>query len=128
MINREKRFAIKISRELNKRGFLVEQHNSKSSRSIYLKIDRGSIPTIRISDHKRLIDDNCKYNIIRKYNGPKEEYINGRRKKYYTFKNINKVIMDIEFERNRKILSIGYIRYTNKLKNKIEYNKRRAIA
>lgn len=118
MINKEKRIANKIADMLNKRGFVVDQHKSRSSKSIYLKIDKGAIPTIRISDHKRFNSDNCKYNVIRKYNGVRNEVINGRTKKYYNFNNIGRLITDIQLERSEKIISIGYIRYKNMLEGK----------
>ena len=118
MINKEKRIAKKISYLLNKRGFIVKQHNSKSSKSIYLKIDRGVIPTIRISDHKRLNNDNCKYNVIRKYDGVRNELINGRVKKYYNFNNLSRLITDIQLERSEKVISLGYSRYRDILKGK----------
>ena len=51
-INKEKRLAKKVTTLLNKRGFIVKQHSSRTSKSIYLKIDNGAIPVIRISDHK----------------------------------------------------------------------------
>ena len=78
--NKEKKFAKRLVSLLNKRGFIVKAHKSKTSKSIYLKIDNGLIPNVRISDHKRYNDDNCKYNVIRKYDGPKFEIVKGRLK------------------------------------------------
>lgn len=126
LINREKKVAKKIISLLNKRGFIVKQHSSKTSKSIYLKIDNGLIPAIRISDHKRYNDDNCKFNMIKNYEGPRLELINGRVKKYYKYNHLTRLVTDIELERNSKILSIGYSRYRKNLKNnktnKIEKN------
>lgn len=117
-MNKEKRLAKKIKELLNKRGFIVKDHCSKSSKSIYIKIDNGAIPVIRISDHKRLNDDNCKYNVIRNYKGSKNEFINGKMKKYYNHSSIGRLITDIELERNAKILSMGYSKYKNILRGK----------
>lgn len=116
---KEKRIAKKITNLLNKRGFLVKQHNSRTSKSIYLQIDKGAIPSIRISDHKRLNNDNCKYNVIKNYNGIRNELVNGRAKKYYNFKNLGRLITDIELERNNKILTIGYSRYKDILQGRV---------
>lgn len=117
-INKEKRLAKKVTTLLNKRGFIVKQHSSRTSKSIYLKIDNGAIPVIRISDHKRLNDDNCKYNVVKDYKGPKNEIVKGRIKKYYPYNNLGRLITDIELERNSKIMSIGYSRYRNILEGK----------
>lgn len=126
MINKEKRIAKNITKILNKRGFLVKQHKSKTSKSIYLKIDNGAIPAIRISDHKKLNNDNCKYNVIKNYTGIRKELVKGKIKKYYNFNNLGRLITDIEIERNTKILTIGYSRYKRilqgKEKRKINYN------
>lgn len=119
MINKEKKVAKKIKKLLSKRGFLVHQHNSQTSKSVYIKIDRGMLPSIRISDHKRLNNDNCKYNVIKNYNGVRNEIVNGREKKYYNFRNLRRLITDIELERNNKIITIGYLRYKKILKTKV---------
>lgn len=127
-MNKEKRIAKKIVRLLNQRGFLVKEHKSRTSKSVYIKIDNGAIPVIRISDHKRANNDNCKYNVIRDYKGPRYESINGRMKKYYTYKNIARLVTDIELERNTKILAIGYSGYKNilegrKMKKQFQFSK-----
>ena len=121
--NKEKKFAKKLINLLNKRGFIVKAHKSKSSKSIYLKIDNGLIPNVRISDHKRYNDDNCKYNVIRKYDGPRIEIVKGRLKKYYQYTSIGRIVTDIELERSEKILRIGYQRYKDKLTKKKSPNK-----
>lgn len=126
MINREKRVAKKITNLLNKRGFLVEQHNSKSSKSIYLRIDKGAIPSIRISDHKGYNNDNCKFNVIRNYKGAKKEVLDNRVIRYYNFNNIGRLISDVELERNSRIIIIGYSRYNEMLREK-ENNRKRPI-
>lgn len=117
-MNKEKRIAKKITILLNKRGFIVKEHRSKTSRSIYLKIDNGAIPVIRISDHKRTNNDNCKYNVIKNYNGNKFELIKGKIKKYYNYSNMARLVTDIELERNSKIMTLGYSKYRNILEGK----------
>jgi len=118
--NKEKKFAKKLVSLLNKRGFIVKVHKSKTSKSIYLKIDNGLIPNVRISDHKRYNDDNCKYNIIKNYNGVRNELVKGKVKKYYNFNSIGRLITDIELERNSKILKIGYSKYKQILQGKLK--------
>ena len=109
--NKEKKFAKRLISLLNKRGFIVKAHKSKTSKSIYLKIDNGLISNVRISDHKRYNDDNCKYNVIRKYDGPRLEIVKGKLKKYYQYASIGRLVTDI-------ILRIGYQRYKDKLTKK----------
>lgn len=122
LMNKEKKIARKIIELLHKRGFIVKQHCSKTSRSIYIKIDNGLIPSIRISDHKRYNDDNCKFNLIRDYDGLRYEIIKGKVKKYYKYNHIARLITDIELERNSKVLTMGYSKYRNMLThNKIDY-------
>lgn len=127
LMNSEKKTAKKIINLLNKRGFMVKQHSSRTSRSVYIKIDNGLIPSIRISDHKRYNNDNCKFNIIKDYEGPRLELINGKVKKYYKYNHLARLVTDIEIERNNKILTIGYSRYrkmqTNNKKIRKNYFK-----
>ena len=111
MMNKEKKIAKKLTNMLYKRGFLVKQHKSKTSKSIYLKIDNGAIPTIRISDHKRWNYGNCKYNVIRDYNGVRNEIVKGKIFKYYKFTNVGNLISDIEKERANTIVKHGYAWY-----------------
>lgn len=122
-MNKEKKIAKKITKLLYQRGFFVKMHKSKSSKSIYIKIDNGVIPVIRIIDHKRANDDNCKYNVIKNYKGRRQETINKKLKRYYNYKNINRLITDIELERNAKIQAIGYVGYRNILEGRAEKNK-----
>lgn len=129
-MNKEKKLARRIVELLNKRGFIVKPHISKTSKSIYIKLDNGAIPVIRISDHKRSNNDNCKFNVIKNYNGSKHEIINGKIKKYYNYNNVARLITDIELERNKKIFSIGYSKYRNILQGKKinSYNKYEKVA
>ncbi len=109
--SKEKRVANKIREMLYRRGFKVETKISKNTKSIYLKIDNGAIPTIRISDHEKIGNNGCKYNVIKNYTGVKSEFIKGRIRKYYQLKNIGRLIADIETERSNKIMKIGYYDY-----------------
>ena len=124
-MNKEKKMAKRIVQYLNKRGFIAKEHHSRTSKSIYIKIDNGVIPVIRVSDHKRVNDGNCKYNVIKNYKGPKYEIVKGKMKKYYTFKNLANLITDIELERHNKIMTLGYSNYRNILEGKKtgRYNK-----
>lgn len=125
-INKEIRLANKIKELLNKRGFIVNVHVSKNSKSVYLKIDNGACNGIRISDHKNL-RTKYKYNMIKDYQGKRAEYINGKIITYYNFKSIGRLLADIEIERSNKIIREGYLTYKNiRDNNKTTYYRKAA--
>lgn len=109
-LKKERRLANKITNILNKRGFIVEMQFSKRSNSIYLILDNGACPGIRISDHR---NDYSKYkfNVIKNYIGKRSEYLNGQVKTFYNFKSIGRLIMDVESERSTRIIKFGYSNY-----------------
>ena len=119
MLNKEKRLAIKIKELLNKRGFLVKIEESKKTKSVYLRLDNGACNGIRISNHKNS-RTNCKYNILKDYNGKRYEVINGQVITYYNFHSIGRLIADIEIERSNRIIKHGYSNY-KKLRDKDRY-------
>ena len=108
---------------LNKRGFIVEIRASKHSKSLYLKLDNGACPGIRISDHKKTFKDktNFKFNVIKNYNGIRNEFNNGNILKFYNYNSIGRLICDIETERSSKIIKYGYEDYRIKW-DKIKYS------
>lgn len=107
---KEKRLAERIVNILNKRGFIVEIQHSKRSNSIYLILDNGACPGIRISDHRNDYNK-YKFNVIRNYVGKRSEYIYGQIKFFYNFKSIGRLIMDVECERSTRIIKYGYSNY-----------------
>lgn len=109
-LKKERKLADRIVGILNKRGFIVEKHYSKKSNSIYLTLDNGACPGIRISDHRNDYNK-FKFNVIRNYVGKGSEYINGQVKSFYNFKSIGKLIMDVECERSTRIIKFGYSNY-----------------
>lgn len=115
-VSKERRIANEIKKILNRKGFLVEIRTTRRTKSIYLVLDNGACDGIRISDHK---NDATKYkfNMIKNYKGKKTEYKRGSIKKYYNFKNIGRLIADIEIERSDKIIKNGYYNY-KKIRNK----------
>lgn len=50
--------------ELKKEGITIQRYDSKSSNSVYLKLDYGVLNSIRISDHKGKKHLNYKYNLL----------------------------------------------------------------
>lgn len=127
---KEKKLANKVKKLLNKRGFIVNIRASKNSKSLYLKIDNGACSGIRISDHKKIIKEktNFKYNVIKNYTGVRNKFICGEILKFYNYKNIGRLICDIEKERSNSIIKYGYENYRikrDKIKNNYKkYNKK----
>ena len=124
IISKEKRIAKKIKKILNERGFIIKMQVSKKSNSVYLILDNGACEIIRISDHKNP-KTKCKYNLIKNYHGKRYEICNGQLKKYYNYKNIGKLISDIEMDRSDKIIKHGYTKY--KIERNQDYFKKRSI-
>lgn len=109
-LKKEKKLVDRIVNILNKRGFIVETQYSKRSNSIYLILDNGACPGIRVSDHRNDYNK-YKFNVIRNYVGKRNEYINGQLKSYYDFKSIGRLIMEVEAERSNRIIKFGYSNY-----------------
>ncbi|MCI9063459.1 MAG: hypothetical protein HFJ17_02500 [Clostridia bacterium] len=110
MAKREKIIANRVRKILNKKGFLVQVKQSKSSNSIYLRLDNGACEGVRISDHRN-DKANYKFNIINGYAGRKSKVVKGKQKRYYNFNLTNKAIHDIEIERANRIINFGYESY-----------------
>ncbi|RKJ43848.1 hypothetical protein D7X33_35075 [Butyricicoccus sp. 1XD8-22] len=53
-----------LIKELKKHNIVVQRYNSRSSNSIYLKLDYGVLNSIRISDHKGKDHLKYKYNAL----------------------------------------------------------------
>lgn len=121
--SKERKLAEKIKILLNKRGFIVDIRESRHSKSIYIKLDNGACSGIRISDHKKTFKDktNFKFNVIKNYNGIRNEFDNGSILKFYNYNSIGRLICDIETERSSKIIKYGYEDYRIK-RDKIKYN------
>ncbi|HJJ12566.1 MAG: hypothetical protein ACLSW4_02450 [Clostridia bacterium] len=120
-LGKEKRIANKIREMLNKRGFVVKMKISKKTKSVYLKIDNGACPTIRISDHKNY-KTNSKFNVIKNYEGKRFELHNGKTRIFYNFNMLGRLIADVENERSNIILKYGYTRYKTIRDRKIYNN------
>lgn len=116
VINKERKMARKIKLILNKRGFIVDVKPAKRSRSVYLKLDNGACPGIRISNHKNNKTNYC-YNMINNYCGARTEYCNGQIKHFYNFSSVGRLISEIERERSNKIIKYGYSNYIRKRNN-----------
>jgi len=109
-LNKEVRLANKIKKMLNKRGFIVKIQFSKSSKSVYLKIDNGACSGVRISNHLNS-KSNYKYNMIKNYQGKRCSFANGKTRYFYNYNSIGRVITDLESERSNNVIKQGYYKY-----------------
>lgn len=124
ILSKERKVANRVKLELNKRGFLVDLKPAKKSKSVYLRIDNGACPGIRISNHKNLSNKrtNFTFNVIDKYNGFRTEFKNGQLKRYYNFNSIARLICEVEKERSDRIIKYGYSNYIkNRNKDQLNY-------
>lgn len=126
ILSKERKMAKKIKLMLNKRGFIVDVKPAKGTKSVYLKLDNGACPGIRISNHKNKRTNYC-FNMINNYNGARTEFSNGQTKHFYNFNSVGRLISEVERERSNKIIKYGYSNYIKKRnKETIVYNYNKA--
>ena len=113
MLSKERKMAKKIKLMLNKRGFIVDVKPAKGTKSVYLKLDNGACPGIRISNHKNKKTNYC-FNMINNYKGARTELLNGQVKHFYNFNSVGRLINEVEKERSNKIIKYGYSNYIKK--------------
>lgn len=53
-----------LIKEFKKEGIIIQKYQSKTSLSVYLKLDYGVLNSIRISDHKGEKYLNYRYNVL----------------------------------------------------------------
>ena len=126
ILSKERKMAKKIKLMLNKRGFIVDVKPAKGTKSVYLKLDNGACPGIRISNHKNKKTNYC-FNMINNYTGARTEFSNGQTKHFYNFNSVGRLISEVERERSNKIIKYGYSNYIRKRnKETIVYNYNKA--
>jgi len=100
-----------ITNELIKRNFIVHRYNSKSTSSIYLKLDYGVACAIRIADHPGKKKYSYRFNIIKNYSGNKTIIKDGLICYFYDFSELNSVIKAVQKEKDTKIKKYGIDNY-----------------
>lgn|SRR5690554_6740525 len=115
-----------LIRELKKDGIVIQRYNSKTSNSIYLKLDYGVLHTIRISDHHGKKHLNYKYNLLTSCSHPtsitnKTSF--GEVKQHYFPLREKKLVVDIiQKTRREKIQLYGEKNYQTFMELKIAEN------
>ncbi len=109
--------------KLSNMEFIVHRYNSHSTSSIYLKLDYGLSCGIRIADHPGKKKYSYRFNVIKDYKGNKVILKDGLICNFYDFSELDKVLEDVQKEKESKINKYGtnnYNFYMEKQKNENE--------
>lgn len=109
--------------KLSSMGFIVHRYNSHSTSSIYLKLDYGLACGIRIADHPGKKKYSYRFNVIKDYKEDKVILKDGLICNFYNFSELDKVLEDVQKEKQYKINKYGahnYNAYMEKEKNENE--------
>ena len=128
--------------------FIVHKYCATTTKSVYIKLDYGVANSIRVSDHNGIEKYKYKYNIRKDIEEKYEEMEGTYLRKYYPFKDIGDLVIDVVVDREMKKVTIGkeeyykqmeekkkqsesatnsFWLYCTKLKRGKEYEKREAI-
>lgn len=108
-------------------GFIIHRYNSRSTSSIYLKLDYGLSCGIRIADHPGKKKYSYRFNVIKDYVGNKVILKDGLICNFYDFYELDNVVNAVQKEKQDKINKYGlrnYQIYMEKQKNENELFKR----
>ena len=100
-----------ISKQLLNHGFIVHRYNSKTTSSIYLKLDYGVCCGIRIADHNGKKKYHYRFNVFKDYKGDKIIIRDNLVSYFFTFNEIPKLLEQIQIERQNKISKYGLEKY-----------------
>lgn len=103
----------KIVKYLCELGIGIHIYHSFTTNSIYIKLDYGTLGSIRISDHKGKQRYHYKYNVRTDI----YEYYEEDKSKFYPPQNIEKLICDILLEHNEKLKTLDYKKVVEMYKN-----------
>lgn len=112
----------KLIKELKEKGFQINKYYAKTTRSIYLKLDYGVCCGIRISDHNGKKKYRYKFNLIKKYKGPKQINDRGYIRLFYDYDNTDNLINDVQEEKKSKINKYGLNNYKEYMKKNSQDN------
>lgn len=104
--------------------FIVHKYCATSTKSIYIKLDYGVANSIRVSDHKGIEKYKYRYNIRKDIDEKYDEIDGGYYRKYYPFKDIGDLILDVIVDRELKKKEIGIKEYYRQMKEKKEYSEK----
>ena len=105
-----------IIEKLKEKGIKIHKYYSKTTKSIYLKLDFGVCYGIRISDHKGKKRYKYRFNLIKQYKGPKQVIDSGDVRFFYDYTNTEELIKDVENEKLSRINKYGIYNYQKFMK------------
>lgn len=118
-----KKIADKIIAKLKREGFIIQRYDSKTSKSIYLKLDYGVSHSIRISDHPGKKHLKYRFNIETKVKEPYRTTDQGFERRYYGTDHINTLIRDILQHRHQRTMDFGRKSYQFFMKQNKNFSK-----
>lgn len=98
--------------------FIVHKYCATTTNSVYIKLDYGVANSIRVSDHNGIEKYKYKYNIRKDIEEKYEEVDDNYLRKYYPFKDIGDLILDVIVDREMKKVSIGKEQYYKQMEEK----------
>lgn len=101
----------KIVKELIKLGFIVHRYYSKTTSSIYLKIDYGLCCGIRIADHDGKKKYHYRFNVYKDYKGDKVIVRDNLISYFFTFEEVPELLEKVQIEKKNKISKYGLDKY-----------------
>lgn len=104
--------------------FIVHKYCATTTNSIYIKLDYGVANSIRVSDHNGIEKYKYKYNIRKDIEEKYDEVDKGYYRKYYPFKDMGDLIIDVLLDRELKKISIGKDEYYRQMEEKKEYSEK----
>ena len=109
----EMKVASKLTDKLANNGIKVNIYLSKTSKSVYLKLDYGACGGIRISDHKGKKKYKYMFNVLKNYKGPKIVKEEKYTRFFYNYDNAEKLVQNVQDVKKHKLEQYGSERYKN---------------
>lgn len=100
-----------LTQKLIDLNFIVHRYNSKTTSSIYLKLDYGLACGIRIADHKGKEKYRYRFNVMKDYKGDKAVLKDGLISYFYDFSELDIVIDAVQQEKQKKLNKYGIANY-----------------
>lgn len=115
--------ADKIVAKLKATGFVIQRYDSRTTNSVYLKLDYGVCNSIRISDHKGKEHLQYRYNLLATITHVKKDKTSqGWDRWYFSFKEVDVLIDLIKRDRKKKLKQYGDRRYHQFMEDNKEKN------
>ena len=111
-----------ISQQLLKLGFIVHRYNSKTTNSIYLKLDYGVCCGIRIADHNGKKKYHYRFNVYKDYKGDRIILRDNLISYFFTFDEIPELIKQVQIEKQNKVSKYGLEKYKFYMNEELKQN------